>query len=189
MVMSGLPLKPNGFNRKMFARMALLPVPLIDHFRLSGLALGEGASRPLERGAGQRCLPICLHRTDAQQASMGLFTDVENVAMAVSHMHNGLGGLALCYEFVGHFMVIRDLMGPSSSKPPLTSKSGRTVEQGNDRITWHQPLPYIPGGERRDWLSASTSSNCHTTAVNSWLTMGVSGSPSRTLEARRRGFY
>ena len=48
------PLKPNGFNRKMFARMALLPVPSIDHFRLSGLALGEGASRPLERGAGQR---------------------------------------------------------------------------------------------------------------------------------------
>jgi hypothetical protein len=37
-------------------------------------------------------------------ASMGLFRNVEGVAMAVSHMphDDGLGGLTLDDEFVGH---------------------------------------------------------------------------------------
>lgn len=128
----------------------------IDHSRLPGLAFGKGASRCLERGTGQRCLSACRHRTDTQQASMGLFADVESVTMAMSHMphHNGLGGPALRYEFVDHVMVIRDLMGPSVFPNHCLRQRSRTRAGGKSSTRRDQARRPIRRGLFCDFLKS-----------------------------------
>jgi len=59
-----VPLRPNNSDWNTFLE-ASRP-PSINQPRLPGLTLGEGAGGALKRGAGQRSLAICLHRTDAQ---------------------------------------------------------------------------------------------------------------------------
>ena len=62
---------------------------------------------------------------------MGLFTDVENVTMAVSHMphDDGIDSAALDCEFVGHLIAIRDLMPIIVFQTAACGKAGCTVEQ------------------------------------------------------------
>ena len=100
--------------------------PSIDHLRLPGLTLGKAASRSLERGTWQRCLSACLHRTDAQQPSTGLFHYIEGVAMVVSHMphDDGPGAYALDCKFVEHL----DAFTASRCYPPKAYTPSQTED-------------------------------------------------------------